>query len=903
MIKPGDEPIPGYRVEQLLGRGQFGQVWRARSPGNTTVALKIIELIGAHGWKEFRAIQRVKQIRHAHLMPIVAIWLLDDQGEVISDDAIESIAASHQETVGGRPSDETLVPQAIETTRRPATLIVATLLANQTLGDRLKECQAEGRTGIPIDELLNYMEETAKGLDFLNSSQHTIGQSVGAVQHCDVKPDNIMLTGGSVVIADFGVAQTLALSRHDATATSLGGTPAYMAPEIFVNKPSKTSDQYSLAITYYELRTGRLPFAEQTYAAVYQAHREGTLDFSAAKPAEQPVLRKATSTDPDSRFGSCADFAEALAHSLQPKAMPAEHAPPGRRRLVAGAVVGILLAATAIAFAAFHSIKKTPPPPMSHLTVVVDPPDADVIIDGKPVKLDAAGNYVTDRQVGQTVLIRASKAPERLDGELKVETHEGEQRHELKLSFSAAHFAEQADQLAKAGPTDDAVTALAEAIKLEPDRYARLPEPIVVKAATAAISGMRLSDSGRVMAIAARDGSLRRWAIDGEMIASSGQTIHRHGGEVQSMVTTDGWTASISDADPGVLITSDAGKSLTLQIPEDTGSLKQLAIAANGASLVAVSEVLDLLPPVRRAWTLHAWDLTSQDVAGSYKLVQRKDDEFEPLLAAAHHEASAVLAATDGDRWRLRKIGLTGGELAPAIHEQAGDIKAIAVSADDRRIAVGGGLLSAEEDLADFKATLIDAPSGRAQALRRGHPDAISALAFDAAGDELAIGDVEGDAQVWNLPSDWNAAEALKSEAVFLNDRSAATSEIACPRRGWVVCNYEGKVVLWDCQPGSPQSLQLTAADDGATTMACTPDGRWIVTGHEDGSVRFWPVDRLILLQRACAATGQAPRGPSASHDQTTRCDPPSRPSRDSLEETVENASRRWHRPSAVLVG
>ena len=125
------------------------------------------------------------------------------------------------------------------------------------------------------------MHEAAKGLDFLNSSQHKIGDSVGAVQHCDVKPDNLMLTGGSVVIADFGVAQTLAHARLDATATSLGGTPAYMPPELFANKPARTTDQYSLAVTYYELRTGALPFVDQTYAAVFQAHHQGTLDFLA----------------------------------------------------------------------------------------------------------------------------------------------------------------------------------------------------------------------------------------------------------------------------------------------------------------------------------------------------------------------------------------------------------------------------------------------------------------------------------------------------------------------------------------------------------------------------------------------------------------------------------------------
>ena len=52
----GEEPVPGYKLIQPLGRGGFGEVWKATGPGGIPVALKIIGLTGKQGSKELRAI-------------------------------------------------------------------------------------------------------------------------------------------------------------------------------------------------------------------------------------------------------------------------------------------------------------------------------------------------------------------------------------------------------------------------------------------------------------------------------------------------------------------------------------------------------------------------------------------------------------------------------------------------------------------------------------------------------------------------------------------------------------------------------------------------------------------------------------------------------------------------------
>ncbi len=310
MLKRGFQFAPGYRLQEFLGRGQFGQVWRATAPGGAAAAVKFIDLSDGQGQKEYDAIRRVKQIRHANLMPITAIWLLDAQGRVIEeapDEAIETIDLS----VAAGPGHSAVYQPEIE----PSWLVVAMLLGGKSLQHRLRECVTEGLPGIPAKELIAYMDESAKGIDFLNMPQHDLGEGPIAIQHSDIKPANIVLIGSSAVVCDFGLARIL--TRNQVTATSAAGTPAYMAPEAISGKPARTSDQYSLAVTYYHLRTGSLPVNDGSLWEVLDAHRQGNLKLGLVSEAEQAVLRKATDLKWEKRFDSNLDFVEALREALR----------------------------------------------------------------------------------------------------------------------------------------------------------------------------------------------------------------------------------------------------------------------------------------------------------------------------------------------------------------------------------------------------------------------------------------------------------------------------------------------------------------------------------------------------------------------------------------------------------
>ncbi|MEO8271536.1 MAG: protein kinase, partial [Aureliella sp.] len=306
MWQMGQTPIPGYKLEKFIGRGNFGEVWQASSPGGTKCALKFLNLRERQGRKELRAIQRLKQIRHANLMPFNAMWLLDEQQKIVPDDHLD---ASHPFMEDTRRQTLVSTPQIPEEDK-PKTLVIAMPVAEGNLLELLQERQKLGQ-GIPVEELLIYMMDAARALDYLNSQRHEYAGEIVAVQHGDVKPENLVLLGGSVMLCDFGVARTLGTGSAT-RGTTLGGSLAYMAPECMAGQTSLHSDQFSLAISYVELRTGHLPFADDSMSRVIEDRRKGHLNLEGLSPAEARVIRCACSVNPDKRFGSNVELIEAL---------------------------------------------------------------------------------------------------------------------------------------------------------------------------------------------------------------------------------------------------------------------------------------------------------------------------------------------------------------------------------------------------------------------------------------------------------------------------------------------------------------------------------------------------------------------------------------------------------------
>ncbi len=259
-LKPNTEPIPGYHVTERLGTGGYGEVWKAEAPGGLQKAIKFIYgyLSDDKATRELKALNRIKQIRHPFLLSLERIEVVDGQ------------------------------------------LLIVTELADGSLKDRFEACQEAGLTAIPRAELLAHLHDAADALDFLSEN---------ALQHLDVKPENLLLVGGRMKVADFGLLKDI----QDRTYSAMGGmTPVYAAPELFDGRPSAASDQYSLAIVFQEMLTGVLPFPGTTAAQLTSQHLHSKPRLETLSPGDQEIIGRALAKDPLDRFSSSRELIDSL---------------------------------------------------------------------------------------------------------------------------------------------------------------------------------------------------------------------------------------------------------------------------------------------------------------------------------------------------------------------------------------------------------------------------------------------------------------------------------------------------------------------------------------------------------------------------------------------------------------
>jgi eukaryotic-like serine/threonine-protein kinase len=269
------QKIRDYVLEEKIGEGGMGEVWRARHAIlDRQVAIKAmarhLETDPEFGRRFLQEAQSQARLNHPRIVGVSDFFAEDGQY-----------------------------------------FLVMPLMSGKSLADRLHELQSP----LPVSDALVVARDVLEALDHAHQE---------GIIHRDVKPSNILLDrDGHASLTDFGIALSLGRHRVTLTRTSLG-TPHYMSPEQ-IRSPKTVdhrTDVYSFGCVLYEMLTGRPPFAEAADAedtdfAVKEAHvyqaPEPLRKWNPRVPAWlEAVVLRALAKNPDERFLGCGEFRRTL---------------------------------------------------------------------------------------------------------------------------------------------------------------------------------------------------------------------------------------------------------------------------------------------------------------------------------------------------------------------------------------------------------------------------------------------------------------------------------------------------------------------------------------------------------------------------------------------------------------
>ena len=273
-VQPTTHPditaIKGYEIQERIGAGGFGAVYKAyQSTVGREVAIKVILPHYANHPDFIRRFeseaQTIARLEHMHIIPLYDYWRDPD-----------------------------------------GAYLVMRWLRGGSLKDALSK---DGAFDLRAATVL--LDQIASALAVAHRND---------VVHRDLKPGNILLDeDGNAYLADFGIAKDLGTINEGITGDMLLGSPDYIAPEQARSETATTqSDIYSLGVVLYEALTSQHPFPKSNpVERIFKHINEPLPDIKWADADVNAVLQKATAKNPNNRYSDVLEFAAAFREAVR----------------------------------------------------------------------------------------------------------------------------------------------------------------------------------------------------------------------------------------------------------------------------------------------------------------------------------------------------------------------------------------------------------------------------------------------------------------------------------------------------------------------------------------------------------------------------------------------------------
>jgi WD40 repeat protein len=833
-----------YQILEVVGRGGMGVVLKARDPAlDRIVAIKVLApALAASGSARRRFAREAKAaaaVVHEHVVAIHAV------------DA----------TPAGLP------------------YIVMQYIAGKSLQERLD------RSGpAELREIVRIGMQAAQAL----AAAHAQG-----LIHRDIKPANILLENGveRVKITDFGLARAI----DDATVTQSGfvaGTPSFMAPEQARGEGiDHRSDLFSLGSVLYALCTGRAPFRRPSAVATLKCVCEETpVPIRELNPDIPPwlvrIVDRLHAKDPAARFESAAEVASlmerCLAHTQQPESvpLPAELAdPPAPRHWRRWSVAaGLLLAAgLGIGLAGTKGVAQQV---------------ADLVATVLRIKTADGTLVIKSDDPGIKV---------RIDGEEIVITGAGPEEVRLK---PGTHQVQALDKDGKA-VRNEIITIQKGgkevlAIHREPDTTPPAKEgwnPVLPREAR------RLQEQNRAAELQAQQAEIQKLRAELAVAEQRYQQLLRvsRTTDTPAVATQRRRLTELKD----LLNVRERALTVVQLNPAEQdgpGLIWTLALSPDGKHIAIGQQGADGTSSALRVWDLEGHRQSESLLFGSpCRTIAYSSDgtflaegRFDGTVSLYHPSATRPIRVFEDQHAGVNQVVFTPDGKSLAVGYWNGTVVmwditsgqkqrtfpfpeqvfSVAISPDGATLAVSGK---------DESVLVYDLKSGEKKATLSGHKDVVESLAFSPDGELLASASWDKTVKLWDASSGKLVAtlEGHSNPVLCVrfapDGKTLASSDGERDVRHYALAPSEIRV--WDVARHAVRH-HFRAHDNNTYTLVFTPDGKTLISGSMDKSVKVWDVETGRLKERIVPGgsyqpTGAVPAPPRAPIAEVTPRDVP----------------------------